>query len=1092
MVRKHADQVNQLKLQACNDSRKHMYALTQLDDYNRLVMAISENDIPHIHQVINIALRNASEPLRGVSFMIDEIALEEIAVHFSKHNKVGGLCWKHSHIVDPVLRTYDSAVNIAQKIHKGEVHLGKELTVIGVSCFGENGIYPVLAAPTCKMEDASDMEIILARTVNRWNASGAATSVRPAWSFATDGDATRCAAGHRLFVKTLLPPDSTLYGTLINMPGLNLFTGAGICTLIRSPAGIVLNNSHVINSMMLARYLLWLPAYDEQAVMKLLHPDDPQDVPHAVELMLTVIEFSNSQHALISDSFSVDVDTHADLTSISLLSALLQAILTPFIDVNLSLSQQFEHLSCYAHLAFAFFHAHRRSFMSYQLYYNTQTMVKNAFFCLAKQQSLDPYAPFFLGDVGDDPLEILFGRTHMIGGHNSACSYAQALDRLGAAKDIDGIFKHHSELDPGHHRLKLMHREGVDHINQEIWKGDIISGRCDFSLAWHKGHDDALSILITSQLAPTHYSFTELFSTREVDMLCLFGQNKYLGISADDEIKDNSRVPEVPLPIPVPPPIQSLETVLSNEEERLPNEQEHLLGELRGSKNDEEIMLTFQEALIDESPSDAPSALSDIHHPLDPSTPPLPAGPGIRYTKVNKHINMSAGRITDHNLFLVGDIFLTVLRSGCTLSIGVLRSTTATLNGVSCASINIAVMKATLLDINPYLRKLTSVLNLPSVTAIIAPQGSFLWDGGYVTARSIIQGTNESTARIVVVTIPGALVEPVNPEPTFIRLRDNVNSDKFCQVNGGQSTWQISREALQAAYDLLWAKAVEIKVTLKTIAAVTPSDVKRFPYQLSDGTPAILSVEASNQLCASEGETISICPLCEMKVSNMRYHMGLHILCALNNVSEDINMKQTVGDISLCSFCRRSGHPDCGIFITIKNMATGNTPTWNTKCLYQHGFRYAFAEQGLKNKPVRNVPLKCELCHPILPPEPGKSLQRVAVVAVDAIWCYNMVEHILNEHEEYSVPGRRAGGIPVPTGVLRAMQFTELEQASTNIPREKWQPFSIPGDGHDKENAVPSNSRAPKRSAPSTMAPQASKKTRTNLTNVHAAVSLCT
>jgi hypothetical protein len=67
--------------------------------------------------------------------MIDEIALEEIAVHFSKFNKVGRLCWKHSHLIDPVLRTYKSAMNIVQKIHDGEVHLGKELTVIGASCF---------------------------------------------------------------------------------------------------------------------------------------------------------------------------------------------------------------------------------------------------------------------------------------------------------------------------------------------------------------------------------------------------------------------------------------------------------------------------------------------------------------------------------------------------------------------------------------------------------------------------------------------------------------------------------------------------------------------------------------------------------------------------------------------------------------------------------------------------------------------------------------------------------------------------------------------------------------------------------------------
>ncbi|KAG1789479.1 hypothetical protein EV424DRAFT_1550168 [Suillus variegatus] len=413
---------------------------------------------------------------------------------------------------------------------------------------------------------------------------------------------------------------------------------------------------------------------------------------------------------------------------------------------------------------------------------------------------------------------------------------------------------------------------------------------------------------------------------------------------------------------------------------------------------------------------------------------------------------MSTGRITDHNLFLVGDIFLTVLRSGRTLSIGVLRSTTATLNGVSCASINIAVMKMPRSTAKITRQLLTVIPTHPSPDV---PQ-SFLWDGGYMKARSIIQGTNESTAWIVVVTVPGALVEPVNPEPTLIRLRDDVNNDKFCQVNGGQSTWQISREALQAACDLLWAKAVEIKVTLKTIAAVTPSDVKRFPYQLSDGTPAILSVEASNQLCASEGETILICPLCETKVSNMCYHMGLHILRALNNVSKDINMKQTVGDISPCGFCRRSGHPDCGIFITIKNTATGNTPTWNTKCIYQHGFRYAFAEQGSKNKPVRNQLLPSTL---------------------SGVTIWSNISSINMRSTPY----------------LDAEQVASLyRRASANIPREKWQPFSIPGDGHDKENAVPSNSRASKRSAPSTMAPQASKKTQINLANVHAAVSLCT
>lgn len=253
---------------------------------------------------------------------------------------------------------------------------------------------------------------------------------------------------------------------------------------------------------MLARYLVWLLAYDEAAVTKLLHPDDPQDVPRAVELILAIIELAKSQHHIINNSFSVDIDTRTDLKSINLLSAVIESFLTPFIDMTLSLFDQIQFLSRYSHLTFAFFHAHRRTFTSYQLYYDTQTAVKNAMFCCTKQQILHPNAPFYLGDVSDDPLEILFSRTHMIGGHNSACSYTQAIDRLGAAKDIDGVFRRHPDLDPGHRRLKLTRHEGVNHINREIWKGNVVSGNCNLPLAWRKGREASLSILSMSKLDP--------------------------------------------------------------------------------------------------------------------------------------------------------------------------------------------------------------------------------------------------------------------------------------------------------------------------------------------------------------------------------------------------------------------------------------------------------------------------------------------------------------------------------------------------------------------------------------------------------------
>ncbi|KAG2032822.1 hypothetical protein BDR03DRAFT_873313, partial [Suillus americanus] len=501
-------------------------------------------------------------PLHGVSIMIDKMAIEEMAVHYSKYNKIGGLCWKHSNLIDPVLRTYDYAVTIAQKIHDDEVHLRKEVTVIGIACFNEDELYPILVAPTCKMEDATDMEGVLKHALQRWKATGADQTVGPIWSLATNGDATHHAVGHRLFVKKPLSSESPLYGILINMPGLNMWTGDGhvtldfdpkhifkcICMLICSPSGITLNNGRVINAMMLSRYLVWLPTYDKASVTKLLHPDNPQDVPQAVELIKAIIELTGSQRDFLNNSFSPDVDRRADLMSITLLSDVIESFLMPFINVNLSLMEQVQYLSRFTHillwpipfslqhLSFVFFRSHRRSFMSYQLYYNMHTMVKNIMFCIAKQQVLDPHAPFFLGDSGDDRLELHFGRTWMIGGHNSGCSFSQVINRLGAAKDIDGMFKRHPELDPGHHCLSLGTQvEDIDHINCDMWKGDIISGHCDLPTAWRNGREMAISTLSTSQINPINFSFIELFHDPGIDMLRPFRENKYFGISEADE-----------------------------------------------------------------------------------------------------------------------------------------------------------------------------------------------------------------------------------------------------------------------------------------------------------------------------------------------------------------------------------------------------------------------------------------------------------------------------------------------------------------------------------------------------------------------------
>ncbi|KAG0701125.1 hypothetical protein DFH29DRAFT_1000528 [Suillus ampliporus] len=1164
-ARSYAEQVNALKLQGLTDSRKYMRALTQLDDYHRLLMAISENNIPRLQQIINVALCDGASireiinkledtlegvyrlrgysvddldiatlvyrlggrqllytlnktglpslrtlqthsiftlitptigPIidqnfddnirslilntrvgvtssRGVSLMVDEMA-----IHYPRYNKIGGLCWKHSSLVDPVLRTYDSAVRIAQKIHDGEVHLGKEVTVIGAVCFGEEELYLILVAPTCKTEDSKDTEIVLAHTIQRWSATGADRIVGPVWSFATDGDATRRAAGHRLFLKNPLSMHSPLYGILSNMPGLNTFTG--FCTLICSPAGIILNNGHLINAVMLARYLVWLPAYDETSVTKLLHPDDPQDVPRAVELMQAIIDLSKSQHVILNDSFSSDIDTCADLVSIMLLSSVVESILIPFTNVDLSLTEQVQYLSRYAHLSFALFRSHRRSFMGYQLYYNSHTMYKNIIFCIVKQQLLDPSASFFLSDSGDDHLELHFGCTRMIGGHNSGCTFSQVIDRLGATKDVDGVFKRHPDMDPGHHRLRLGTRqEDVDHINRDMWKGDIISGRCDLPSAWATGHEMAFSILSMSQIDPINFSFLDLFRDPGVDMLRPFGENKYFGISnsADEDLVPV--VPAAPAHSAIAPfPFTHTDTGTIHEVH---------------PEEEEELMLTFEEALTSETASDTPS-----DHPtpfIDPSAPPLPEGPGIcpadyllfkgrwihkqticrlvinkdfaskshnqlervraGYTKVNRQIDMSSGRITDFNSFLIGDIFVTLLRSNQTLSIAILRSTSILLNNVSRALINATIMKSTRTTAKVTGQLLTILPTHPSPESL---QLSFLWNGGYVKARSAIQGTTDSTERVVSISVIGSMIEPINPEPTFIRLRDDINTDDFSEIKGGQSTWQVSADTLQAACDLLWAKAVEMKFPLNSISSVSPSDPKNIPYRLPDGTPAVISIEASALLAASEGARITVCPLCETSVSDMRCHIGMHILRALTNTPEKTSLKEPVGTVLPCGFCGRSGMPQCAITIMVKGDLA---PTWETKCIYKHTFRYGSAVVGSKNTPSRNVPMK---------------------LSIDAVWRYNMAEHILTEHEEYVVPGHRETGVALPSGVLAAMVFSELEQKAAHIPKERWPTLY---DHTEKENTLVSMSRPSKRPALNSTSSMPAKRARMAVQPLH-------
>jgi hypothetical protein len=302
-----------------------------------------------------------------------------------------------------------------------------------------------------------------------------------------------------------------------------------------------LNNGRAINSTMLERYLLWVDGIDEACALKLLYPDDPQDVPRAVELMNAVIALGDVN--LTQPGIDTNVDIIADFDAIRILSRILHSLLRPFIDITLSLTQQVISISCCAHLLYACFRDQRRSLMPNQLYYDTQTLFKNVVFCIKKQQKLDPQAPFSLLDVGDDAIELCFAYLRMCGGHNSAINYKQSLDRLGAARDIGGVYSRNPDIAHGHRRLNLTRSESVDHIGHSMWVGDIISGNCDLQSAWEQGRHEAIDILRLTQMPVSTYDFDSYFFPGSgIDLQCVFGEGRYPSVDEDEGDEDRSLI----------------------------------------------------------------------------------------------------------------------------------------------------------------------------------------------------------------------------------------------------------------------------------------------------------------------------------------------------------------------------------------------------------------------------------------------------------------------------------------------------------------------------------------------------------------------
>ena len=310
----------------------------------------------------------------------------------------------------------------------------------------------------------------------------------------------------------------------------------GFATLIRNRDGILVNRS-IVNKNHIRSHLIHLPETDIKMIESLVDPADKQNVPKAV----TLIELINQLQTLDTASYTPSrAEEHKALTAIG---TVLSAFMDPFIRPHMSLAEQLTSLSMYAHTAFAFYAKHSTSFMTSPLYADSQAVVKDIFFCVAKQQVLDPTAEFHIILCGTDRLEIDFclARTQT---HHRNFDILDLSNKLATSSLIDSVLLRNPELDAGSRRLKTSGVIGPDHTNPKSWIGDVSVGRVSLQVCWEEGRTKATALVSSIYPEDPILNFDALFQKPHHDLLRPKG--RYIGVSNELDPSLNNDFPGTP------------------------------------------------------------------------------------------------------------------------------------------------------------------------------------------------------------------------------------------------------------------------------------------------------------------------------------------------------------------------------------------------------------------------------------------------------------------------------------------------------------------------------------------------------------------
>jgi hypothetical protein len=271
------------------------------------------------------------------------------------------------------------------------------------------------------------------------------------------------------------------------------------------------------------------PGMTSETARELLNPADKQNVPKMVNLVQSLVKLQT----LLPSLNPTEIRRRHMLI---FLARVLDYFVLPFNSIDMTLSEQVRSLSAYAHLAAAMYLKHGLAFLTGALYADSQAIVENIIFCIARLQLIDGNLKFYIILEGTDHLEIIFAdvRTQ---DHSRNFDVLQLSQKLSVGAAISATFEQYPDLDRGHRKLALKDAKGVDHVNPKSWKGDVRVGQVELAAEWNNGQNDANDLLEEYFGSDEYVNFGALWNQPGIDLLQPLHPGSYIGSqwSLDDE-----------------------------------------------------------------------------------------------------------------------------------------------------------------------------------------------------------------------------------------------------------------------------------------------------------------------------------------------------------------------------------------------------------------------------------------------------------------------------------------------------------------------------------------------------------------------------